>query len=60
MLLQVIPDQLSHYLRRRQVLCGAQLFERLLLVRVDENGKAGSLAFHKVSADFSRRMLIKL
>lgn len=43
---EVVTDHLADDLRRRQVLSGAKLFERLLLVRIDEERQAGGLCFH--------------
>lgn len=38
--LKIFPDQLTHDLRRRQILCSAQFLERLLLVWINQHGQA--------------------
>lgn len=50
MLFEVLADKLPHYLRGRQVLCGAEFFERLFLDRVDQDGQSGTFRFHGGSA----------
>lgn len=42
----VLANQLSHDLRRRQILFCADLLEYLFLSRVDQQGKTGSLVLH--------------
>ena len=43
MTLKIFPDELPYDLRRRQILCCAQLLERFLLVGIDQHREASSL-----------------
>lgn len=43
---QITTDQLPHHLGGRQVLGCAQMFEGLLLVRVDQQREARGFLFH--------------
>ncbi len=60
MRLQIIPNELTNDLRRRQILRCAKLLKRFFLDGINEHSKSCSLIFHGIVCTLKRSMLIKL
>jgi hypothetical protein len=48
MLNDVLAYQLTHYLRWRQVMRGADFFEHSLFAWINQQGKPGGFVFHNI------------
>ncbi|KFE52161.1 hypothetical protein IV02_10485 [Pseudomonas syringae] len=58
--LQIVPNKLTDYLRRRQILRGTEILKRFFLNGINEHSQSCSLIFHGVNGTLKRSMVIKL